>query len=163
MTNIRDIIHHPRLVQLYDYWNAIRGDRQMPARRDLDPVDIPTLLANIVLLDVEHTPLRFRVRVYGTAVTESRGTDLTKHYLDEFDDSPAMQLYIEANRQVTQTKAPHIFCAPYPDKPNQPSYFQRLGLPFSNDGSRVNMILVGFYRTPGKLEEKQAVNRTLKA
>jgi hypothetical protein len=163
MTKIRDIIHHPRLVQLFDYWNAIRGDRPMPARRDMDPVDIPTLLANIVLLDVEHTPLRFRVRVHGTAVTKSRGADLTKHYLDEFNDSPALQIYAEANRKITQTKSPHFLCAPYPDKSSQPSYFQRLGLPFSNDGSRVDMILVGFFRDSGTLEEGLAENRTLEA
>ena len=153
MSNIQDTILHPRLVQLYDYWNAIRGDRPMPARCDMDPVDIPALLANIVLLDVEHAPLRFRVRVYGTAVTDSRGADLTGRYLDEFDDSPALQMYISANRQTIETKAPHFLTAQYPDNSCRPSYFHRLGLPFSKDGSRVDMILVGCYRKFGTFQE----------
>ena len=149
MTNIRETIHHPRLVQLYDYWDAIRGDRPMPARRYMDPVDIPALLANIVPLDVEQAPLRFRVRVYGTAVTDSRGADLTGHYLDEFEDTPVLQLYIGANRQTVASMAPHVLTAQYPGNADRSSYFHRLGLPFSNDGSRVDMILIGYFRTFG--------------
>ena len=57
MNTFRESILHPKLVQLYDYWDTIRDVRAMPGRRDMDPLDIPKLLANMVLYDVEHDPL----------------------------------------------------------------------------------------------------------
>lgn len=62
----------PRLRDGYEYWNAKRGPRAMPARADLDPAEIKPLLPHVVLMDVlrnAHTrPLDFRYRLIGTAV-----------------------------------------------------------------------------------------------
>ncbi|NBB82903.1 MAG: PAS domain-containing protein [Alphaproteobacteria bacterium] len=43
---------HPKLQGLLDYWQRRRGDRAMPARRDIDPTDIPTLLANVLVTEI---------------------------------------------------------------------------------------------------------------
>jgi hypothetical protein len=43
---------HSSLRNLYDYWNARRGSRPMPARGDLDPIDLKAVLPLLILIDV---------------------------------------------------------------------------------------------------------------
>lgn len=146
MNSFRESILHPKLVQLYDYWDSIRDDRAMPGRRDMDPLDIPTLLANMVMYDVQHDPLRFRVRLYGTALTKITGNDITGHYLDEPGISPFALLTRPANEKVVLTKTPHLLKAPYPSETGSGGFFYRLCLPLSDDGQKVSMLMNGFYR-----------------
>ncbi|MCH2395582.1 PAS domain-containing protein [Oceanibaculum sp.] len=74
---MREAIQHERLRQLYDYWEGKRGNRLMPARTDIDPVEIPGLLPNLILIDVERGERnRYRFRLYGTEVCANRGADL---------------------------------------------------------------------------------------
>src|SRR5579885_2176177 len=49
-----------RLVRLYRYWDAKRQGRPYPARRDIDPLDFPYVLGQMMLIDVAYDPLRFR-------------------------------------------------------------------------------------------------------
>lgn len=46
-----DIIAEPRLRRLAEYWQALRAGRLMPARRDIDPLDIPWALPHLFLID----------------------------------------------------------------------------------------------------------------
>src|SRR5688500_13935566 len=57
-----------RQTRLLAYWNKRRGNRSMPARRDLDPAQIRSLLPNLVLIDVAAGCTDFRFRLLGTAV-----------------------------------------------------------------------------------------------
>jgi hypothetical protein len=50
----------PRLRQAFAYWRGKLAGRAMPARRDIDPVDVPTLLSYVMLADVLPAPLDFR-------------------------------------------------------------------------------------------------------
>ena len=50
----------PRLRQAFAYWRGKLAGRAMPARRDIDPVDVPTLLPYVMLVDVLPAPLDFR-------------------------------------------------------------------------------------------------------
>jgi hypothetical protein len=42
----------PNLRTLYEYWNALRGDRPMPRRAEIEPAKIPKLLPYIVMYTV---------------------------------------------------------------------------------------------------------------
>src|SRR5512134_1128852 len=73
-----------RVRRLHAYWRAkaeMRGS--VPQRRDFDPVELPDLLPNLMLLDVEPSPLRFRYRLVGTRVVDFSYDDFTGTYLDE--------------------------------------------------------------------------------
>ena len=61
---------------LYHYWLAKRGDRAMPARKDINPAEIPVLLPYLVIVDKAED--RFRYRLVGTAVVEQFGHDFTR-------------------------------------------------------------------------------------
>ena len=58
---IRDL----RLGRVYRYWLSLKGDRSLPRRAELDPIDFAYALDNIMLIDVLRDPLRFRVRLHG--------------------------------------------------------------------------------------------------
>ena len=40
-------IQHPKLQQLFDYWSAKRGGREMPSRADIDPLDLAFVIGNV--------------------------------------------------------------------------------------------------------------------
>ena len=62
MTTEVPISHH---LDLYRYWDGRRNGRRMPARRDIDPADIPGLLPHVSLI---HKPDgQFRFRLVGSA------------------------------------------------------------------------------------------------
>src|SRR6266850_2586126 len=53
--------------EMYDHWAALRGDRTLPHRDDLDPARITRYLPGIMLVDVlRGPPLDFVYRLVGT-------------------------------------------------------------------------------------------------
>lgn len=83
-------IRHPVLRRFFAYWRAKAGTRSMPGRADLDPVDFPYALGHVILVDVERhpgnadRPLRFRFRLYGSALVNYFGDgDYTGKYADQ--------------------------------------------------------------------------------
>ncbi|WOF75430.1 PAS domain-containing protein [Parvibaculaceae bacterium PLY_AMNH_Bact1] len=84
---VLDYPTHDKTKALFDYWNSKRGDHLAPLRSSIDPIDVPSLLPTILLLEVEGPdPLRFKVRVYGTAIVTMTGEERTGRYLDDFGD-----------------------------------------------------------------------------
>jgi hypothetical protein len=73
----------PHLKSIRDYWLDRRGRRRMPARSDLDPCDVPTLIPYFLLTDVTYDPLSFRYRLIGTQITQISGRDATGRTIDE--------------------------------------------------------------------------------
>jgi hypothetical protein len=108
-------ISHPLLRQLYEYWDSKRAGRAMPARSDLDPIEIPDLLRHLILLDITHDPLRFRVRLYGTGVAELRGHDLTGRFLYEDGLTPIGQQTRPWNVRTVEDRQPHYTVGDYTD------------------------------------------------
>ncbi len=140
-------IEHPVLRRLYAYWDDKRGGRAMPARPDLDPVEIPLLLRHLILLDVTYDPLRFRVRLYGTEVADLRGRDLTGRYLYEAAPTAIGETTRPWNLATVETGKPHYVTGPYEDiSDGRIGRFYRLGLPLSETGQRVDMLMIGLVR-----------------
>ena len=76
-------IEHPTLRQVVEYWLAKRGDRRVPLRADIDPLDLHFALGYISLVEVRENPRRFFFRVDGSMQVELFGIDCTGKYLDE--------------------------------------------------------------------------------
>lgn len=139
-----EAIDHPRLMQLYEYWNDKRGNRSMPSRADLDPLDLRALLPNIALVDIEEGPRRYRYRLVGTALIAVLGQDLTGKYLDQM---PMLFRRFAGNAydELMARKAPTyaVFDTNLPLL--RTVRYKRLMLPLSADGQRVNMVIAGFF------------------
>jgi len=68
-----ECLDDPAQRQMYDYWRGKRAARRMPSRRDIDPVDIPRLLPNILISEIVAGPagVRYRYRLAGTTVARA--------------------------------------------------------------------------------------------
>src|SRR3546814_12327327 len=60
-----------KLRRLYDYWCGRCPEGALPARRDIDPLDIPDLLPNLFLLDVIGDAEDFVFRLAGPPVDDA--------------------------------------------------------------------------------------------
>ena len=75
-------MRHRSIKAIYDYWNAVRGNRAAPARTDIDPRGIAAELGDVFLLDGPATDFRFRlagsriIATVGQALTGRRFTDI---------------------------------------------------------------------------------------
>ena len=129
------ISHH---IDLYRYWLAKRADRRMPARRDLDPCDIPRLLPYVMI--VEKADDRFRWRLVGTAVAQEAGRDLTGNIVGFYDSTPEAAAAARAIYERAFTTAHPIFATgEFKVKSGAIMNMSLLVLPLSDDGADVNM------------------------
>jgi hypothetical protein len=76
-------IRHPNLRRFHQYCVERKGEARFLARREIDPLDFPYLLGNLLLIDVLQDPLRFRFRLHGANLAQRAGYDLTGKLLDE--------------------------------------------------------------------------------
>lgn len=68
----------PAIRRIWEYWNGCRGERDLPSRQDIDPLNIPAdLLPGILLTEVLQEPPWLRYRLVGTAQVALRGRDPT--------------------------------------------------------------------------------------
>ncbi len=68
-----DTASSPLVREFYAFWRTRCRDGRLPAKADLDPVDMRAFLANILLLEVLHDPLDFRYRIIGERIVERLG------------------------------------------------------------------------------------------
>lgn len=136
------------LGQLLNYWETIRGDRPIPRRKDLDPVDIPRLLPHIILVEVlrnelDRTFQDFRFRLIGTHVEERMRERYTGLKLSEIDGKgPGSEVW-ETYCAVKKEKKPKAVSLNYVGPMENVKESREIFLPFSSGGSQVDFILVG--------------------
>jgi hypothetical protein len=82
-----------RVLEFYHYWLALRGERRFPARRDIEPTDIPHLLAGILMLDVHYEPLDFEYRLIGGDIVARSGLLKGKRVREAALRNPASTAY----------------------------------------------------------------------
>jgi hypothetical protein len=129
------------LSAIHQYWLTKRAARRMPSRDDIDPVELGPHLGNIVLIDVEHDPLRLRYRLIGTKITEAMARDSTGKYYDKIYSDELLENIYESFRWIIDNKKPVRTYgeAFYPDRDYY--VYETLNLPLSNDDEAVNMVL----------------------
>jgi hypothetical protein len=71
------------LQQGYAYWNSLRGARAFPAREQLQPRCIATLLTNLILIRVLDHGLDFEYRIVGDEVSRAYRSQLNLRRLSE--------------------------------------------------------------------------------
>ena len=101
-----DRVRNAKIHQAFEYWRTIRRGKQVPARRDLDPVDIPHLLPYMYLTEIHRTPLRIRYRLVGTMVCEIEGRDKTGLWMHEEDRLGDYERWLADYRTVMESRQP---------------------------------------------------------
>lgn len=129
-----------RFEQALAYWESKRQGRRMPSRRDIDPLEIPPFLANVVLVDVRYAPLDFSYRLIGTAVVQRIERDYTGvRFMDIPHQRPGSRVWDAAVRLVRE-KQPFYSDIPYVGPDPFVDDYQDLYMPLSDDDDTVNMI-----------------------
>ncbi len=134
----------PRLEQAYEYWRRKAAGRKLPRRRDIDPIEIPKLLPDVMLVDVEPDG-RYRYRLIGTENTQAHGITATGRYLDEVLPGPeyrnhVLALYDESVQKKQALYSECLFLSPERLAPER--HTKVLFMPLSEDGETVNMVFV---------------------
>jgi hypothetical protein len=143
------------LRAVYAYWKSKAGNRRMPARADIDPIDLVPYLPSIMLVDV-HAPsqgepalARYVYRLVGTREVEMRGSDPTGKPVATHCYGGMRDLALQNYDTVIRTRAPVLDCNE--DDIQIHDRYEDLDcifLPLSSDGERVDMVLVYTVQRP---------------
>ncbi|HXY99361.1 MAG TPA: PAS domain-containing protein [Stellaceae bacterium] len=134
-------VAQPILRPVLDYWDRKRGARPMPARLDIDPLELKAHLPHLFLIE----PLaeaEFRYRLLGSEITERHGRNSTGKTLREaYADFPAVADWLTGMLlAVTTSKRPVLATGPLRAARKEHIFFEALHLPLSDDGVSVTMI-----------------------
>lgn len=132
----------PFLGAPFAYWSAKRGGRPMPARADLDPLEMLAWLPQTMLAE----PLAdgdFRFRLVGTDVRERLGCEMAGRRLSELPVGREHLRDLAAEyRTVVDRRLPARHRHEYPEAgAGKPVLFERLLCPPSSDGVAVDLLL----------------------
>ena len=96
----------PRVQRFHEYWSArCTAEHAVPLRSAVDPTELRELLPNIVIIEVEQAPLRFRYRLVGTRVVEFNKLDFTGLYLGSIGWDEEQQL-VDTCVEVVSSRQP---------------------------------------------------------
>ena len=140
----------PKFRRLFDYWRSrFRGER-LPAKCDIDPVEMRDLLGSINIIKVHPAGARTRYQytLWGTQVTELYGRDFTGRFLDEIVIPTKLSEVEAAFNYTALTKRPHFWQIPVPIENRGFISNRRLLLPLSDDGGTVTHMIAQMIGDP---------------
>jgi hypothetical protein len=141
----RSTIRHAGLATLYDLWKAKRGDRLMPARTDLDVLELWPWLGNLVLIEFFSSVYDYKIRVDGTNIAEVGGDARTGKGIESLTNQAERDLLMQQYGRVLAERRPFFYETEFLNSAERHLRESKLLLPLSADGARVNMVLAGIY------------------
>ena len=142
-----DIVANPRLRALVRYWGEKRGDRSMPSRGDIDPVEIPRLLSIVLLADATRRPPV--IQLLGTEPTAAYGQEMRGRPVDAFEFNGFSPAWLKAFDTVARSGLPTAAAGAHTDS-TRCWMVEVVLTPLSNDGEHVQQIFGGLYIKPIK-------------
>lgn len=132
----------PRILEFASYWDGLRPDGEIPGRQHFDPVDVPSFLANIWLLEFHRESRRFRFRLVGTRVVDFLGVDPTGRWLDDAYPSFAGSEIEKDFLNCVKMGVPYWRKGPpFMEANKDYAQVERVALPLAADGKNADMIL----------------------
>lgn len=152
-------LHSPRLRALARYWQGLRSGRSMPARADIDPIDIPTLLPVAILVDARpETPI---VRLVGSETTDLLGRDCRGLPVDQCPFGAFTVAWREAVTRAIRTAAPAGATGIIGGE-RQEVEIEILLLPLSEDGLSVGWLIGGIQIRPKQAVQSERQTRPMR-
>jgi hypothetical protein len=138
-------IDHPTLATLLGYWQTKRGAAALPARRDIDPLEMGSgLLPHLVLCDLFERGTRVRFRLVGTEVVKRLGVDPTGKFLDDAATGDYRDVLAALHRLVYCERAPVFAESRFSWGAGRRLEAQHLLLPLTQGGADPAIALAGF-------------------
>lgn len=133
--------------QLFDYWDGLReGDQDVPLIGNFDPLGIAEIMSHIVIADiVDAEKFKYRVRLFGTSLSELAGEDRTGKMLDDFrfGDQNATRLQTMFNRwrlllsKCIRSRAPNFTTGLHSDAERQYLKVHTAVLPLADENGDI--------------------------
>ena len=129
----------PEARELYDYWRSKCAEGRLPARADIDPIELHRLMPVMFLVDVVQTndQPRFRMRLLGTEINSRFDRDAKGMWMDEDEILrnvlPDFYAAAEGRTPRYRPSARHA--------KNEYLTYDRLILPLASDGEIVDMVI----------------------
>ncbi len=135
-------IEDQRLSDLLQYWCTKRRGRAVPAFKDIDPIEIPSLLTYLWIHDYDPGSDRFRVRLMGEAVRSTYSGPVAGADVEELVTPAAYPVVAERYRTVlTMPAIGHGSGRIYGHTIGRVGGGERLYLPLADEEGRTRMIL----------------------
>lgn len=142
-TEVADMIARatPETQGFFAYWDAKRGTRAMPARGDLDPIEMKAWLPGIQLIDVLDNPRRLIYRLVGQIEVDMRGFNHTGYNVEEAFFGVSREDALHNYGLVVDSQHMVYDWARYATASGFHVSQETIFLPLSDDGATVNMVI----------------------
>lgn len=140
-TAIRDA----RLRGLFHYWHGKCQGRAMPARSDIDPIEMRQWLGNLLLVDFPPDPMQYRIRLDGVNLVQFYNSSREGKGVEVITSEEERRIVLPQYMTVLENKQPAYYESEFVTSEGIVTSQRKLLLPLSEDGQRVNMVLGGIY------------------
>ena len=140
-----DAIHDSRLLGLFRYWHGKCLGRAMPARRDIDPIEMKPWLGNLLLVDFPPDPMQYRIRLDGVNLVQSYNSSREGKGVEVITSEEERRIVLPQYMTVLENKQPAYYESEFVTSEGVVTSQRKLLLPLSEDGQRVNMVLGEIY------------------
>ncbi|NBC34563.1 MAG: PAS domain-containing protein [Alphaproteobacteria bacterium] len=130
------------LGRLFTYWRGKMRDGRLPARAALDPIEIPSLLPYVILIDIRRDPFDLVYRLAGTAVVSRLGFEVRGLSVKALPISEAETLF-EAYGRTARDCQPRRITAQLRTHDDRHLKIERLVMPLAADGITPDMLFIG--------------------
>jgi hypothetical protein len=143
MNSRPDIVRSDTQRWLLKTWNRLRGVRQLPLWREVKTAELASAWASLSFSDVVRADgsARFRIRFHGARVAEAYGAHCAGKFLDEILPASFRAAALATYHQVLEARLPVYTIADMRDQAGRIVHYERLLLPFSQQGLDVEGIL----------------------
>jgi hypothetical protein len=138
-------IRDSRLLGLFHYWLGKRQGRAMPARRDIDPIEMRQWLGNLLLVEFPPDPMQYRIRLDGVNLVEFYSASREGKGVEAMTSDEERRIVLPQYMTVLEKKQPAYYESEFVTSEGIITAQRKLLLPLSEDGVRVNMVLGGIY------------------
>lgn len=129
------------------YWQGKRrADGRLPARADLDPLEMKPWLGHLSILEVVDGGRDFVFRLYGTDLAEAVGFDMTGKSAADYPGARS-QVLVRTYRAAMAARRPLLsaFVVRFAGRIVMPAW-ERVVAPLASDGNTVDKLIVLAYR-----------------
>lgn len=134
---------HPGAIKLWKYWQSKCANRLIPDRADMNFADVPDIAPNLLIAERVEGSDDFRMRLFGSALTQITGEERTGKLLQEFGgpDTKTRARWQAVMAEVARTQHPVFIKAGGSRDQTSHLVFHGVVLPLTNGGDSIEQFL----------------------
>ncbi|WP_203423188.1 PAS domain-containing protein [Sinorhizobium sp. BG8] len=130
-------------TQIYEYWNRLRGDRELPDRKDIEPADVRGILPDLFILEQAG---RFapRFRLAGTRLCANFGRELRGIGFPDLWSAESVNRTARITENVMRCRTPAVMQVSAYGQSASGTEAEVVLLPLSSQGGACDRVLGAF-------------------